>query len=156
MSSDRLGVYLNDHLAGATAALEILRELEDPAMSAGWASRIKAEIAEDRQVLERTMSNAGIAISKIRQHAARLSEKAAELKMRFDDRAAGALKRLELIEALAIGIDGKRALWMALQAAGPRVPALAGVDYQHLIARADQQRQEVEKHRIRAALEAFG
>ena len=69
-----------------------------------------------------------------------MSEKLAQLKTRMDDPDAGLLGRLELIEALALGIDGKRALWAALQVAAEHEAVLRGVNYPRLIARADDQR----------------
>ena len=41
---------------------------------------------------------------------------------------------MERLEALAIGIDGKIALWDALDAADSNTE-LGGIDYQHLIQR---------------------
>jgi hypothetical protein len=112
--TEQLSVYLNDHLAGSTAALEVLGELAKEEMSESWAIAMRSEVATDRQDLESLMRNANIAQSTVRQAAAWLTEKIAELKTRFDDPARGALQRLELIEALALGIDGNRALWAAL------------------------------------------
>jgi hypothetical protein len=149
-----LAVYLNDHLAGSSAALEMLGHLRNIAGLAGWVDTIREAIAQDRQQLETVMEKAGIAQSAARQAAAWMGEKLAELKMRLDDRKQGALARLELLEALAIGIDGKSAMWMALSACA-RSTGLEGVDYGLLIRRAAQQRAAVEARRIEAALDAF-
>jgi hypothetical protein len=150
-----LGVYLNDHLAGSAAALELLDELRKVDGLEDWATRVRTEIAEDRQELEELMRQAGIAQSTARQAAAWVAEKLAELKTRIDDRSGGALHRLELIEALALGIEGKRAVWTALQAAAANVPPLRGVNYARLIERADEQRRTVEVRRLQAAGDAL-
>jgi hypothetical protein len=121
----------------------------------GWVDTIRKEIAEDRQQLEALMAKAGIAQSAARQAAAWMGEKLAELKIRLDDREQGALTRLELLEALAIGIDGKSAMWVALNACAARSAALEGVDYGFLIRRAAEQRAAVEGRRIQAALDAL-
>jgi hypothetical protein len=101
------------------------------------------------------MRQAGIAQSTARQAAAWVAEKLAELKTRIDDRSGGALQRLELIEALALGIEGKRALWTALQTAAANVPPLRGVNYARLIERAGEQRRTVEVRRLQAAGDAL-
>jgi hypothetical protein len=148
-------VYLNDHLAGSAAALELLAELQKAQGVASWASRVRSDIAEDHEELEGLMRRAGIARSPARQTVAWVTEKVAQLKTRVDDRSNGFLQRLELIETLALGIDGKRALWTALQAAADEIPALQQVDYTRLIERAEQQRRLVETHRLQAAADAL-
>ena len=76
--------------------------------------------------------------------------------MRVDDPSSdGVLRRLELIEALAIGIDGKQALWRALQRATSTTPGNGSIDYDRLIARARAQRQLVETERLDAAVRAL-
>jgi hypothetical protein len=67
----------------------------------------------------------------------------------------GQLARLEKLEALALGIEGKRALWRALLAVAEEIPALRNVDLVRLDQRADDQRKRVEVRRIEAAREAF-
>jgi hypothetical protein len=155
MSLEYLGVYLNDHLAGSTAALELLTELEKDEGPGSWTSRLRFEIAADRKELEHLLRQTEIAPSTARQAVAWLTEKLAELKTRIDDRNGGRLRRLELIEALALGIDGKSALWSALRAVSEDVPALRSVDYARLIDRAAEQRRTVEQQRLQAAADAL-
>ncbi len=85
-----------------------------------------------------------------------LTEQLAELKTRVDDRSGAALQQLELIEALALGIDGKAALWASLRAAADHVPTLQSVDYSRLVQRAADQRRTVEVRRLLAAAAALG
>jgi hypothetical protein len=80
----------------------------------------------------------------------------AELKLRVDDPSAGALLLLEGLEALGLGILGKRALWRALAAAAEAVPELQGVDYARLEQRAEEQHRRVEGVRLDTAKVAFG
>jgi hypothetical protein len=150
-----MGVYLNDHLAGSTAALELLAELERQEGPGSWTSRLRFEIAADRKELEQLMQQTQITPSNARRAVAWLTEKLAELKTRLDDRNGGRLRRLELIEALALGIEGKRALWMALQSVAAEMPALQTVDYPRLIDRATEQRRTVERWRLQAAEDAL-
>ena len=155
MSDAHLHIYLNDHLAGSAAALELLAELRKQGGLENWADQVRSEITQDREELQRLMRDLNIVQSAARQAAAWLTEQLAELKTRLDDRSGGALHRFELLEALALGIDGKRALWTALQTAAVTVSALQAADYGHLIARADEQRRVVETRRLEAAAEAL-
>jgi hypothetical protein len=140
-------------MAGAQAALEILALLRKDADSEVW-REIEGEIREDRAELQRLMTSMGLAQSTLRRAAAWTAEKLAEIKLRVDDHSsAGFFRRLELIEALAIGIDGKQALWAALQAGS--IPALRSMDYGRLVARAQAQRRMVEGERLVAAAEAL-
>jgi hypothetical protein len=76
------------------------------------------------------------------------------LKTAIDDPSDGSLRTLETIELLALGIDGKRALWHSL-AALPDQSVSAAADFDRLIERADQQRQAIELHRLEAARAAL-
>lgn len=152
---DHLAAYLHDHLAGSTAALELLGHLERAHPDLGPVlAPLRLDIAADRQVLEGLMARHGVSPDTARQAAAWLAEKAARLKMTVDDPAGGALRLLESLEAVAVGIHGKWSLWRALAAAG--VPAPPGSDYDRLAARAEEQRQRVEGARLDAARAALG
>jgi hypothetical protein len=153
--SKHVATYLNDHLAGSAAALELLTELQARPGLKQWADDLHGDISEDRHELELLMDRLGVAQSRPRQAAAWITEKLAELKTRVDDPAGGPLQLLELLEALALGICGKEALWTALQATASRVPGLLGVDYPRLIDRAVAQRRRVEDRRLAAAAAAF-
>ena len=66
--------------------------------------------------------SAAVAESRTRKATAWLTEKVTELKLRLDDPAGGALRLLEALEAVSLGIEGKRALWRALAAAAEDAP----------------------------------
>jgi hypothetical protein len=59
------------------------------------------------------------------------------------------------LEFVALGIDGKLALWQALRAAAEVASALRGIDYERLARRAIDQRQRVETLRLSAAKAAL-
>ncbi len=156
MAHEFLTSYLNDHFAGSQVALEILdrlRGLDDD--SALW-QRVADDIQADRQELERLMRQTNATPSTVKRATAWAAEKLTELKVRVEDPSDGALRRLELIEALALGIDGKQALWTALRTVAEGMPELEGPDYQQLIARAEEQRSAVEVQRLQAAAAALG
>jgi hypothetical protein len=68
-----------------------------------------------------------------------------------DDKTSGSLRLLESLEALELGIHGKFELWRALNIAAEIEPALRGVDYERLSARAENQEAQVEAFRLEAA-----
>ncbi|MBC7923348.1 MAG: hypothetical protein H7Z75_19905 [Ferruginibacter sp.] len=158
MNSEHLATYLNDHLAGSVAVLDLLAHLETAHANTDtgrFAAQLRADIGADRQELETLMERLHLAESLPRKAAAWLAEKATQLKLRLDDTAGGTLHLLETLDAVAVGIEGKRALWHALAAAAGEVSALRGIDYEALSARAVEQRRRVEAVRLPAAKAAF-
>ncbi len=154
MARDHIATYLNDHLAGATGAVELLEHLEKERAGTEvgrLAAELHAEVETDRQALKSIMERLQVSQSRTRKAAAWLGEKAAELKLRLDDPAGGSLRLFESLEALALGIEGKRSLWHALAAAAEEAPDLKVADYQDLIRRAEDQRSRVETARLEAA-----
>lgn len=159
MANEHLATYLNDHLSGAVAALELLEDLEKSATNPAlerFVAALRADVAADRQELEDLMQRLAIHRSRARRATAWVAERLAELKLRMDDSDGGELRRLESLEIVALGIEGKLALWRALAAAAREIPELQGVDYERLAQRAADQRQRVEPVRLDAARVAFG
>jgi len=156
MSKEHLSTYLNDHLAGATMAIEVIDEFarEAPDLQAVLLET-KAEIEADRLELIGLMNTLDIAQSRVRRASAWVAEQIAEAKFQMDDQSGGLLARLERLESLVLGIDGKLNLWRALQATSTSDPALVGLDYDRLTARAVQQRDRMESLRIQTARAAL-
>jgi len=158
VSRKLLGLYLNDHLAGAALGLELVRrtarENKDSALGSFLADVLLPEIEEDRRTLQRLMGQIGIAPSRPKVAAAWLAEKLARLKLNGELWRYSPLSRLVELEGLAVGIEGKRALWLALEAA--RLDGLRGFDFQALAERAEFQRSRLEEHRLAAVTAALG
>ena len=152
MANEALNTYLNDHLGGSAAALQLLEHLVDRETGedkAFFASLLE-EISADRHTLDDIVHRSG-GPSAMREAAGWLAEKATRLKMLWDDPAGNSLKELEALELLQIGIHGKRSLWRALRRVAPRIPALQDVDFQRLEQRADEQHARVEARRLARA-----
>jgi hypothetical protein len=153
-----LAIYLNDHLAGATGALELLAHLQEAYAGtpmADFLTQLHADIDADHHELRHLIDRLGMTESIPRKLTAWLGEKVAELKLHMDDNASGSFRLFEGLEALVVGIEGKRALWQALATASEVVPELNGVDYVGLAQRAQQQHDRVEEQRINAAKQAL-
>lgn len=158
MTHEHLATYLNDHLAGSVVALELMEHLERAhrdAPVAAFLAELRAEVAADRDELERLIERLGARESLTRQAAAWFTEKIARLKLQLDSSAAAPMGLFEGLEVLSLGIEGKRSLWRALSAVAPSVPALQGVDYERLLRRAEEQRGRVEGERLAAAAAAL-
>jgi hypothetical protein len=157
MSREALGTYLNDHLAGSVAAVELVeRAIEDNAGTAlgSFLAELGGAIREDQETLRRLIERLEFSESSIRKAGAWLLGKAERLKSA--DAGGEPLHRLELLEVLGLGIQGKLKLWRALQRIGSRYPALSAVDFTALERRAREQHEAVEAHRLEAALAALG
>jgi len=154
--ADPLAVYLNDHLAGAKSAIELLDRLRNAhhGNSLGeLADRIYSEVEADREVLERLSEAVGTGGSAIKEAGAWLAERAARLKLRLGSDAE--LGEFESLEFLALGIFQKRKLWAALSSIAHSNSHLQQLDYDKLISRADAQHDDVENYRLIAAQKAL-
>jgi hypothetical protein len=154
MSSSSLTTYLNDHLAGSVAALELLEHLgtlHRATEREQLFQSLRAEVEEDQKVLQQVLDKVGGNESRVRKAAAWLTEKIEEAKLKLDDPGDGALRVLEALESLGLGIQGKIALWRALAATADRLPQLRHLDFDRLQERAIQQYEQVETQRIHVA-----
>jgi hypothetical protein len=153
-----LGIYLNDHLAGSVGALELLDHLiaEGERAPIGRAlAALKADIAEDQAALSALLGRLGIEERRAGKALAWLGEKVARLKLRAAGAGDDALQFLEAAEALALGIQGKAALWRSLIAVAAADDRLNEVDLAALEGRALDQFARAEALRLAAAVAAF-
>jgi hypothetical protein len=157
MSDEALGIYLQDHLAGAAGAVELLEALQkrhagEPV--AELAGEILAEVEQDRSVLRGLAERLGGGESHpVKEAAAWLAEKATRVKIGRGT--AGELGAFEALEALILGIWGKRALWRALAVLAATDSRLQGLDLDRLITGAESQHARVEAFRLRTASNAL-
>ena len=154
MSGKALRIYLTDHLAGSTAALELvdhLIKLHRESDKERFYRELRAEIEEDQKVLQSLLEQVGGRESPVRKAAAWLSEKMAQAKLAFDDPGDNQLRILEALEALGLGIQGKGVLWRALASVSDSVPPLRAIDLSRLEGRARDQVQRVDAERLRIA-----
>jgi hypothetical protein len=144
-----MAVYLNDHLAGSTVVIELVRraarEHQDTELGS-FLSRLAVEIAEDRQTLRRLMAAARARPQVAKVAVAWMAEKGGRLKLNRRLLRRSPLSPLVELEAAEVGIYGKLLLWQVLR--DQRPPGSAAVDLDELIARAQRQLREVERRRI--------
>jgi hypothetical protein len=157
MNKRLLGIYLNDHLAAAVAGLEVARRSLSSNRGTPLEAdlrRVAAEIEEDRLTLEGLLKRLGVPRSPWKTSAAWAAEKVARLKLNGRFLSYSPLSRLLELEALATGVDAKRALWASLKRLRDEGVDL-GVDVDDLLARAQRQKRILERRRLEAAADAF-
>jgi hypothetical protein len=158
MADELLAVYLNDHLAGSAAGTELAEKLRDNNQGTELGRTMAAlhrDIEQDRATLEELMDRLGIERHRVKQAAGWVLEKLSRLRLNRALAGSAELTRMLETEALSLGIEGKRCMWVVLREAAAADPRLAGTAYDRLIERASGQRQALEPHRVAAARRAF-
>ncbi|MGH3388577.1 MAG: hypothetical protein ACRDOO_06840 [Actinomadura sp.] len=154
-----LGIYLNDHLAGATSGLELARRAagSQRGRPAGpMLERLRDEILKDRNALREMMAALEVPVRRYKMYAAWAGEKAGRLKLNGRVVSRSPLSSLVELEMLRLGVEGKAACWLTLRELAKRDDRLDADRLDELITRARQQSETVEDLRLRAAGEAFG
>jgi hypothetical protein len=157
ISMKELAAYLNDHLAGSTAAVELLEHLieQHPDGELGKLFKeLHAEVTSDQEVLRKLLQRFSRE-GGLRRAVAWMAEKFNRVKLRLAGDKAGELGLVEALEILVLGITGKQLLWRALSASLGDSPLLRGIDLSKLEQRAIDQSERVEAHRLEAARKAF-
>jgi hypothetical protein len=154
MPSKYLAIYLNDHFAGASFGTSLAHRIgsrDDP--YGPPVAEIAQEIAEDRQALSELMDELGVGRDPIKAVLAWVGEKAERLKLNGELLRTSPLSRMEELELLSLGVEGKASMWRAL------ITALDGeldsVAIERLLARAESQRKRLELLRLQAATESL-
>ncbi|HET9143903.1 hypothetical protein [Actinophytocola sp.] len=156
MPSDPLQTYLNDHLAGATAGVNLAGKIaeENRGTQLGEVmTGLAAEIEADRRTLRDLVGRLGFDRSRAKEAAGWIAEKVTRLKFAEPMTGSRQLKLLLELETLSLGIEGKLSLWRILR--NRAEPKLADLDLDELIRRGEEQRAMVERHRVEAGSLAF-
>ena len=106
--------YLNDHLAGAQVAVQLLesmRNQNDDQEFRQFASVLLPEIQSDDRTLRHIAEEIGSGPSGVKQVCGWLVEKAARLKLGHTG--SKSFELFQSIELLALGVQGKLSLWKA-------------------------------------------
>ena len=151
---DLLGIYLNDHLAGATGGLELARRVaashRGPGAGAAvsvWPPRLRAGSCRAGGHHGRTR-HPGPRLQGLRR-VDRLEGRPAEAQRLSAHPVA--LSGLEELEMLRLGVEGKAAGWRTLRVLAETDKRLDPGRLDELIARARRQADLLEELRVRAA-----
>ena len=156
---EALDSYLNDHLAGSAAAVELVERIKANNEGTPLAAHLEGlgrEIEADRDTLGELMERLGVTRSTPKQVVGKVMETLSRL--RLNERVTGGAQvtRLMELETLSLGIEGKVALWRSLNHVGDSRPELAEFDIPALIVQAVGQRAGLEPYRLEAAAGALG
>jgi len=149
-----LVAYLREHLSGADAAIQVVEHLvrtetgrEEQKLFASLYGQLKS----DRHVVETLLTRFGAS----RRSAKRVAGRAAgSFVKRLAGGQRGDLSLFRTLEALAMGIQGKRCMWRALQALSPTL-LMSGPDFAELEAAAVRQWEMVEQRRRSLVRDTF-
>ncbi|MFI6360244.1 hypothetical protein ACIBJF_48725 [Streptomyces sp. NPDC050743] len=153
-----LGIYLNDHLAGATAgtqrAARLVRTAGGSALGRALGP-VAAEITEDRTALLDIMRDLGVPVRRYKVCAGWAGEKAGRLKLNGRLVRRSPLGTVWDLEALRLGVEGKAAGWQTLRRLSAADGRLDPARLDTLLERARRQQESIEEWRIRQAEEAL-
>jgi hypothetical protein len=157
MSDKLLHIYINDHLAGATAGIEVAKRClsNNRGTPLGdFLDGFLSEIIEDRATTESVLAATGGKKDPIKPALGWFAEKVGRLKLNGQIRGYSPLSRVEELEGLSAGVEAKRAMWMSFQLLND--PRISGFDFDQLDKRGARQREGLETFRREAAEMALG
>lgn len=153
-----LSIYLSDHMAGAAAgtalAARLLRRHRGTDM-APELTQLHADIAEDRDSLAGIMARLAVRPARYKIVLARVGEAVTRLKLNGSAVRRSPLSTLIELEAMVLGVFGKRCGWQGLRILADDIPALDAAQLDELLARADRQIEMLERLRGTATRRAF-
>lgn len=158
LDTEALGAYLNDHRAGATAAVHLLERLAESggdAVDSGALARLCEDIAADLGALEDVMRRLDIPHDTVREAGGWMGEKLSRLRLSPVVTGSEELSHLLELETITLGVHGKRSMWRSLQVVADHDQRLADVDLERLQDRARQQAEDLEDRRRQLARAAF-
>jgi hypothetical protein len=153
MTKDPLHIYLNDHLAGATAGLDLVKsaaERHDGDLGEFF-QQLSDEIGGDYNTLTSLLAQLNAHASGAKEAFAKIGSEVAEAKFSgetVDDPEFGTFLTLE---TLSIGVEGKLCMWKALKVVEGEYPELGSFAIDTLIERAQSQRDRIEGKRLEIA-----
>jgi hypothetical protein len=148
-----LAIYLNDHMAGSTGAVELSRRIAGSNQGSHYGAvmaDLSAEIEEDRAMLASMMEQFGIRRDPVKSLVGWGAEKLGRFKLNGQLTGYSPLSRLEELEVLELAVTGKLLLCQAL-----RQTESPPDEVEPLIERSHAQRERLEALRRDAAAEAF-
>ncbi|WP_327281515.1 MULTISPECIES: hypothetical protein [unclassified Streptomyces] len=153
-----LGLYLNDHLAGSTAGVDLLNRAANNHHGSPFGpplERLAREVAQDRESLKDIMRTLDVPERRSRAALGWLGEKAGRLKLNGRLFSRSPLSDVLELEAMRMGVQGKRSCWLTLHTLAASDRRLDAARLAGLLARAEEQSDVLEELRTRCAVRAF-
>jgi len=137
-----LGIYLNDHLAGATGGVGLARRLAESFQDSahrGELADIADQVGGDRRTLLAVMGDLRIPVNRFKVAAGWLGEKVGRLKLNARLIERSPLSGVIELEAMSLGVAGKIAGWRSLREISEHRPELDPGRFDRLIDQAEHQ-----------------
>jgi len=152
---DLLAIYLNDHLAAATAGVELARRAASSHEGERGAelTRLADEISEDREALRDIMKRLDVAESTVKKVAGWAGEKVGRLKPNDHLLSRSPLSDVLELEALRAGTAARIAGFQVLRAVAVDDSRITKEELETLMQRADDQAERLYKLHIQLAQE---
>jgi hypothetical protein len=157
--TDALGIYLNDHLLGATVGTNLAGRIASAhrgSPDAALLESLATEIREDRDALLEVMDTLDVPVRRYKTLVGWAAERAGRFKPNGHLIERSPLSDLEELEMLRLGVEGKAACWRSLRGLSHRDPRLDASRIDTLLARAESQAETLEDFRVRTAERALG
>lgn len=152
MATDRLAIYLADHLAGSVSAAELvsrlLRSDIDPAVAEAL-HQVRDSIRRHQGIVRQLLLQRGRRPDRPKDLGAWLAEKLSRPAMPMGGEDEFGL--LRALEALLVGMRGRVALWQAVETILPSHPELIDLDARGLCFEAEEELRMMDRHRLSVA-----
>ena len=158
MDDKLLSIYLQDHMAGAVAGVELARRARGSNRDTEYGEEVAdicGTIEEHREILQEVAGALGVSPSRVKEAPAWVGEKLGRLKLNGRLLSYSPLSRLVELEGLTIGLTGQVELWRSLQESVGDDPRLDGFDLRDMAKRTEKLRARVERLHGQAARDAF-
>jgi hypothetical protein len=157
MAEQPIHVYLNDHLAGATAGADLAKqaaERHDGELGEFFA-QLADEVGADYNTLTSLMDQMDAHASGAKEVLAKAGSEISEAKFSGESMDDPEFGTFITVETLSIGVEGKLCMWKALKVVADDYPELSSTDIDTLIERAQSQRDKIEGKRLEVASTAL-
>ncbi len=157
MANKYLSIYLNDHLALLVGTQELVnRSLESNRGSefGQFLETVGESNKQERKALEALMAKQDVTENRTKTAGAWIAERVGRLKLNGEITAYSDLTRLVEIEGVGVALEAKRMFWDTLCRVG--FTEVRGLQTRSIARRAEQQMEELDKHRAQAAERALG
>ena len=153
MTKDPLHIYLNDHLAGATAGRDLAAQAAErhDGELGEFFTTIAGEISGDYNTLSTLMDTIGAGGSGAKEALAKAGSWISEEKFSGETVGDPEFGTFLTLETLSIGVEGKLRKWKALKLVEDEHPELKSLDIDMLIESAQSQRDRLEGKRLQVA-----
>jgi hypothetical protein len=150
-----LAAYLREHLTGSDAALQVvtrLRRTHAGTEEGRLFATLSEEFSEERKAVRELLATLDVSAASPKRLAAQVSGGLLTL---MAGGAPGDLSLFRTLEALAVGVQGKRCMWRALQSLGLTHPGDEGRSLADFEAMALRQWEAIDRHRRSLAPATF-